>query len=181
MDILDNLTNSRPLSSLQRPDLIEYSSDYISKDLFVVYGVDIDTTIPALMVQLWKFSGGYDHGMYNVVVNDLAMNQTIPIQQPNIHIVSIKKILNYRNNKTDLSDKEIFIMNIKPDTLVNEKDNENQLPYECTVDLGDREITLNIPNWTPLQKLPVEKIKKGSILEIWECDHQFSIMKVRKL
>lgn len=181
MDLLDNLTSSRPLSSLVRGDVIEYQSDYIPKDTFVVYAKDMDETIPALMVQLWKFSGGYDHGIYNIVVNDLGINTSVPILTPEKIIGKIVKILNYRTHITELTDKEIFIMNMVPKELSEENDDHFTLPYECIIQTDEGEIQLILPDWTPIQKLPIDRINVGTFVEIWRTEYEDTIMRVLKL
>ncbi len=181
MDLLDNITSKRPLSSLQRPDVIEYQSDYIPKDIFIVYGSEKDDTIPALLVQLWKFEGGYNHGIYNIVVNDLGVNTSVSIFEPKKIVGQIIKILNYRSNIQTLTDKEVFVMNMKPSELLSEKNDEFCLPYECVIITEQGEMVLNIPDWTPEQRLPVDRIKIGTFIEIWEIQDKLGIMKVLKL
>lgn len=181
MDLLDNITSNRPLSTLQRPDLIEYQSDYIQKDVFVVYDIDKDNSIPALLLQMWKFRGGYDHGVYSIVVNDLDMNNTVTILEPVIYHVLIEKIINFRAENDNLTDKEKFIMDVKPDRVQELKDESYILPYECEVIIKGVTILVNIPDWTPLQRLPVARMKSGSLVEIWEINSLFTMMKTLKL
>ena len=181
MDLLDNITNNRPLSTLQKADIIEYQSEYIPKDIFVIYDTDIDNSIPALLLQMWKFKGGYDHGVYNIVINDLDINRAVPILDAIIHHVQIEKIINFREENSNLTDKEKFIMNVKPIKVQGYQDKSYYLPYECEVTIDGETILVNIPDWTPLQKLPVTRIKVGSLVEIWEINSNFSIMKTLKL
>ena len=181
MDFLDNLTSSRPLSTLQRGDTIEYMSDYIPKDIFVIYDIDMDNSIPALLVQMWKFQGGFDHGVYNIVVNDLEVNKMVSILNPTTHQAKIGSIINFRTENDNLTDKERFIMNVKPDKTQEINDEIFTLPYECNVIINGEQIRLNIPSWTPLQKLPVDRMKVGSLVEIWEINSKLTIMKTLKL
>lgn len=181
MVILDDITSIKPLSSVQRPDVIEYQTEYIPNDIFVVYDIDNAIDITAVLVQLWKFEGGYDHGIYSIVENDLQINKSVKILIPIKHKIVIEKIISYRLELSDLSEKEIFIMDLKPKSLRSEIIDEYYIPYECMVIINGTEKILNLPSWTPIQKLPFEQIKKGSILEIWEVKNKFSIMKVLKI
>ncbi|MCY3411303.1 MAG: hypothetical protein INQ03_06660 [Candidatus Heimdallarchaeota archaeon] len=181
MDLIDDLNAYRPLSRVDRPDVIEFESDSIAKNVFVVYSTDFNDTIPALLVQLWKFTGGFDHGMYNIVVNDLAVNTSVPVYRPERISAQITRITKYRPSTIDKTEKEQFIMNLYPDSTSPKKNEQYSLPYMCTVKTDSDEFDLNIPSWTPVQILPVERIKEGSIVEIWKIKDEMGIMKVLKL
>ncbi len=180
MDELVNFTSVKLVSNLQKYDAIEYSSEQINLDKFIVYSIEKDLSIPALLLQIWKFNGGYDHAVYNVVENGFTVNKPVKILSPKKLIAKIEKIINFRKEEY-VPERQKFLTDIYPDILSPEKTEEFNIPYTCIVSIGSTELTLNIPEWTPFQKLPVTKLKIGSIVEVWDLDNNFGIMKALKL
>lgn len=174
-------TNKRPLSTLKKHDLIFFNTDVIQLDYFMVYDIDRDDDIPALLIQLWKFRGGYDHAMYNIVENDFGLNKQVEIHLAKIFNAKISRILTFRSQDEKLSEKEKFIFDVYAEEKSEYKTDLFNLPYEVEVESENRTLSLIIPDWTPLQKLPVNRIKVDTLIEIWNINDIYTVMKVLKL
>ncbi len=182
MDVdLDLTSSSKLLMKLEKLDVIRYRSDRVPDGIYVVFDIDKDITIPALMCEIWAFEGKFDHAFHRFLENDINVNKAVKVYRPKLHTGVVKKILNYRDARSDLSDKEIFHFDLDPLEIREEPEGECVHPYELLVDIGGEEWKLIIPQWSPLQKLPVDRIKEGTSVEIWEVDGVFTIMKVLRL
>ena len=180
MDLLSNL-NLKIITTLEKNDVIQYESENIPLDYFIVYSIDKDHTIPAVLLQLWRFKGGYNHAVINIVHNGLDVNLTTKLIEPNILTGRISKITGYRSNTTEYDKKEQFILNMDPENITEIANEEHQIPYSCTIETKGGSFDLNLPEWTPLQMIPLDRIKEGSYVQIWEVEGNYSIIKVLKL
>ncbi|MCE7736218.1 MAG: hypothetical protein GPJ54_15155 [Candidatus Heimdallarchaeota archaeon] len=176
----DNNNQDISLSQVEKFDVIEYQNESIQNSIFVVFDTSIDEKIPALLLQLWNFEGGYDHAFANVVEVDFSLNKRVKHFIPKKQSMKIENILSYRPIETELSDKEQFFFNLWPKTTSPVKNDENPIPFEITV-VGIEKEKLILPTWTPLQQIPIDKIKIGSRVEIWTAAGISTIMKVVKL
>ena len=179
--ILDKISKNRSISNLQKYDIIKLSTNDNQIDCYMVYEIEKDMNIPAVLLQLWKFEGGYDHMFINTLENDLNINTHVPVMIPLKIYGKIKKITSYRPEKSGLTEKEEFFFDVWPKSESPKIDNVHTLPYKCKITYQDQIKELILPSWTPLQKLPLDKIKIGSVLEIWETDNISTIVKVQKL
>ena len=74
---LDKDSHNISLSQLEKLDIIEYDNENIEKSMFLVLDSSIDEKIPALLLQLWKFEGGYDHAFANVMEVNFDLKQEL--------------------------------------------------------------------------------------------------------
>lgn len=182
MEVDLNLDKSKKLlMKLENLDVIRYSSDRVPDGKYVVFNIDKDVTIPAILCEIWAFEGRFDHAFHRFIENDINVNKVVDFYKPKKHTGIIKKIVNYRDARSDLSDKEIFHFDLEPREILEEPSGECVHPYELTVTIGEKMEQLILPQWTPIQKIPVDKIKPGTTVEIWEVEGVFVIMKVLKL
>lgn len=176
----DNNNQDISLSQVEKFDVIEYRNENIQNSIFVVFDTSIDEKIPALLLQLWNFDGGYDHAFANVIEVDFSLNKRVKHFIPKKQTVKIEGILSYRPIQTELSEKEQFFFDLWPKSTSSIKNDENPIPFEIKL-VGMEKEKLILPNWTPLQQIPVDKIQIGSIVETWTVGSITTIMKVNKL
>ena len=81
---------TRRLGDLQKNDIIDFESQFINKDTFMVLSVEKDEEIPVILLQLWQFRGGYNHAVKNVMENDLGVNTPVPYYEP-IRVLGLLK------------------------------------------------------------------------------------------
>lgn len=178
---LDITENTRSLSNLELLDIIDYEGEYIELDRFIVLSIDRDDTIPAMLIQLWKFRGGYNHAISNVMQNDLGMNKQVPFYEPMKSQAKITKIIQYRPKESGLSKKEEFFFDLKPKSVSPHPNTTHPLPFKVEVQIGEELQELIIPEWTPVQKLPLDRVKEGTIVELWTVENETNIMRVLKI
>ncbi len=180
MDLIPDL-NLKIITTLEKNDVIQFESENIPLDYFIVYSIDKDHTIPAVLLQLWRFNGGYNHAVLNIVHNGLDVNLTTKLIEPNILTGRISKITSYRSSTTTYNKKEQFLLNLDPENLTDMKDKIHQIPYSCTVETNKGSLDLHLPEWTPLQMLPLDRVKVGSYVQIWDIEGNIGLIKVLKL
>ena len=177
-----NLNQTRSLGNLQPYDIIEFQSQYINRDVFMVVSIEKNDEIPAILLQLWQYSGGYNHALKNIMENDLGINQQVPFLSPIIEIGIIINIINYRSNDSGLSKKEELFFDVWPKEISENKDDYYNIPFEVEVEIESGKIEkMILPAWTPLQKLPILEVKKGTKVETWKANNTLNIMKVIEL
>lgn len=169
------------LSKVQNLEVIKLGTNQIQFANYVVIDKDIDESIPAVLLQLWRFDGGYDHAVINLLESDLGVNSMVKSVSPQKFQAKVEEILSYRSNQRKLTEKEEYFYDVHPDVTSNTISGEFTIPYQCKVKLNDENKIVNLPSWTPLQNLPLERLKSGSILEIWSIDNVLTVMKVIKL
>lgn len=178
---LEKDISSVSLTQLKQYDIIEYGNENIQVSLFMVFDVIKDEKIPAILLQLWKFDGGYDHSFVNTMEVDFGLNKRVNFFIPVKYQATIEEINLFRGENTDLSEKEQFFFDLWPNATSEFKSQNFHLPFKVSVKI-DGEITeLVMPGWTPLQKIPLDKISVGSKVEIWRVKQFSTIMKVLKL
>lgn len=177
---IDNNHQDISLSQVEKFDVIEYQNDNVENSIFVVFDTSIDEKIPALLLQLWNFDGGYDHAFANVIEVDFSLNKRVKHFIPKKQTVKVERILSYRPVEAELSEKEQFFFNLWPKSTSRFRSDDNPIPFEIKV-AGMENQNLILPTWTPLQQIPVDKIKIGSTIEIWTAGSITTIMKVNKL
>lgn len=180
MDLLPDL-NLKIITTLEKNDVIQFESENIPLDYFIVYSIDKDHTIPAVLLQLWRFNGGFNHAVLNIVHNGLDVNLTTKLIEPIILTGRISKITGYRSITTKYNKKEQFLLNLEPESLTEVMDEEHQIPYSCTIETKEGSFELNLPEWTPLQMLPLDRVTVGSYVQIWEVEGNYGLIKVLKL
>lgn len=177
---LDSNIQEISLSGVEKFDVIEYNNENLQTSKFIVFDSSIDEKIPALLLQLWKFEGGYDHAFANVMEIDFGINKRVKHYIPKKQNVTVENIISYRPIEKELSEKEQFFFDLWPKSTSQSKTEVHVIPFEIKVD-GNIEGNLIIPVWTPLQQIPAQKIKIGSIIEIWNVENVTTIMKVIQL
>ena len=66
-----------------------------------------------------------------------------------------------------------------PEKTSDVKDEIFEIPYEIIIRFENDEIKKYIlPVWTPIQRLPIDKVKVGSVLEVWQANGIENIMRV---
>lgn len=178
---LDITENTRSLSNLELLDVIDYEGEYIELDRFVVLSIDRDDSIPAMLVQLWKFRGGYNHAISNVMQNDLGMNKQVPFYEPQKSQAKITKITEYRPKESGLSKKEEYFFDLMPESVSSDPSPSYPIPFKVEVQMANNLQEFIIPEWTPVQRLPLDRIKIGTIIELWTVDDDTNIMRVLKI
>lgn len=177
---LNNLSESCSLWNLKKLDIIIYDSINNAQDHYLVYNVDKDSKIPAILLQLWKFRGGYDHSVVNIIESDFGVNKQVSIYKPKIHSEKIIQFSSYRPKNSGLSNKEEFFFDISPKSESKNSMKSHPIPFKVVVsNFINTEII--IPSWTPVQMIPLDRIKEGSTVEVWEVGEIINIMKVLKL
>ncbi|MHA2169743.1 MAG: hypothetical protein ACXAB7_07615 [Candidatus Kariarchaeaceae archaeon] len=178
---IDNINISRSVNSLEKFDIIKYASEQVKNNYYMVFATEKDETVSSLFLQLWRFDGGYDHAFINILESDFGLNKQVPVFIPDITQARIKAIHSYRPEKSTYTDKEEFFFDAWPESENKEKDEIHTLPFRCRAQLGGSEVDLIIPSWTPLQKIPVDRITEGSQVELWKVEEITNLMKVVKL
>lgn len=169
------------LSKVQKFEVIKIGTNQIHFANYVVIDKDIDESIPAVLLQLWRFDGGYDHAVVNLLESDLGVNSMVKSQSPSKFQTKIEEILSYRSNQSALTEKEEYFYDVYPETTSSSISNEFTIPYQCKVKVNNDIKTVILPSWTPLQNLPLDRLKSDSVLEIWAVEDIFTVMKVLKL
>lgn len=178
---IDSIEQTILLCNAEKYDVIKYGSDRISEDLFVVFSSEIDESIPALLLQLWKFYGGYDHSFVNIMEIDFGLNKNVKLFDPIKYKVEIDQIVSYRDTKNNMNKKEEFYFDMWPKTEKTVQSKKYSLPFRIEVNIDNKQLELILPTWTPIQQLPIDRIKTGSSLEVWQVGTTFSVMKVLKI
>ena len=178
---IENQSRSITLGHVEKFDVIEYGNESLEESIFVVFNINKDESIPAVLLGLWKFKGGFDHAFSNVMEVDFNVNKRVKYLVPKINVVEILKITSYRTINTNLTDKEMFFFDVMPDETSKTKSNEFSIPFQCSILIDDREHEVLLPSWTPIQKLPLEKIELRSKIEIWNVENELTVMRVIKL
>ena len=170
---------TRRLGDLQKNDIIDFESQFINKDTFMVLSVEKDEEIPVILLQLWQFKGGYNHAVKNVMENDLGVNTPVPCYEPIKSIGVVEEIVNHRPKESGFSKKEEMFFDLWPEKTSDVKDEIFEIPYEIILRFENDEIKKYIlPVWTPIQRLPIDKVKVGSVLEVWQANGIENIMRV---
>lgn len=170
---------TRRLGDLQKNDIIDFESQFINKDTFMVLSVEKDEEIPVILLQLWQFRGGYNHAVKNVMENDLGVNTPVPYYEPIKSIGVVEEIVNHRPKESGFSKKEEMFFDLWPEQTSDVKDEIFEIPYEIILRFENDEIKKYIlPVWTPIQRLPIDKVKVGSVLEVWQANGIENIMRV---
>ena len=82
-------------------------------------------------------------------------------------------------NSDVLCKKEEMFFDLWPEKTSDVKDEIFQIPYEIIIRFENDEIKKYIlPVWTPIQRLPIDKVKVGSVLEVWQANGIENIMRV---
>ncbi|MHA2097519.1 MAG: hypothetical protein ACW99A_02425 [Candidatus Kariarchaeaceae archaeon] len=178
---LDNDSQTISLVQLKKYDIIEYGNENVSTSTFVVFDKSMDEEIPALLLQLWKFDGGYDHSFVNAMELDFGLNKRVKHYIPKIHKIKIDKIISYRSDQSSLSEKEQFFFDLWASETSEVLSNEFPIPYKINSIIQNEVKEIIIPSWTPLQKIPIYRVKEGSMIEVWSINNTFTVMKVLKL
>lgn len=179
---LDVDQNKRGLGSLDQHDVIEFESQFVDLDIYMVTAIEKNDEIPAILLQLWKFDGGYNHEFKNVMENDLGINTQVPYFKPNIRKAIVEKIKLYRPAESGLSKKEELFFDVWPEITNEQQTDTCDTPYEVQIRYEDGTTdTLIIPSWTPLQRLPLDRIQCGTEVETWSIKDITNIMKVTQL
>jgi hypothetical protein len=181
-DLIDLGSNTKILSQLEKQDIIYFGSRQIPENYYFVFDIDKELSIPALVVEIWGFDGGYDHEFHRFLENDMNVNKSVPYFKPVEREAEVIKIVNYRSDPPDhLSEKEIFHFNMVPDQLSVDKTNDFNYPYELIIDTEGTKIQVVLPQWTPLQNIPTDRVKVGTRLLVWTVKDITTVMKVLKL
>ncbi len=141
----------------------------------------MDTSIPAALFEVWKFRGGYDHYFTRFLANDFELNKRVDYFVPREHVVQIKEITAYRGPTEGLSEKEEFHFDVDAQEIRGHPEGKFRIPYLARVELNGQDEEIILTQWTPLQNVPVERIKAGTIIEVWEVSDDYTMMKVVKL
>ena len=181
MNIINLDVNSKLLTNINRLDIIQYKSDRIPDGIYIIFSIEKDMTLPVIICEVWAFTGGYDHRFHRFLENGLGINKSItthPYTKFHAKILTIKK---YRALRHDLTEREEFHFDVPPHKTSSIRDIECNLPY--IVIIGDDENTheLILPKWTPLQKLPIERVQIGTLVEVWQVNTAKTVMKIVKL
>lgn len=176
-----NINSSRLISNVIQYDIVEFESSHITKDIYMIVELEKDDSIPAVLLRLWRFEGGYNHAFRNVMENDLGMNRQMPFFEPRVETGVITDFTEYRREKSEMSPREELFFDVWASKIGHEKTEEFNTPYKAIVEVNNEKNEYLIPAWTPLQRLPLDRIKIGSTVEIWHVNHISNIMKVIKL
>ncbi|MDH5401973.1 MAG: hypothetical protein OEY49_05730 [Candidatus Heimdallarchaeota archaeon] len=176
---IESFENKKLLSKLNVFDIIEFGNNQIPLSHFMVMSIDIDDSIPAILLQLWKIEGGFEHQVVNIVEADLGINTQVKIITPIKSSLMITEVKSFRQ-PSELSEKEQYYFELYPDQLFY-NNASSLLPYEVEVINNNQKMIVTLPNWSPLQRFPLSKIKSGSILELWQIDSIYVPMKILKL
>jgi hypothetical protein len=174
---LNNNIQDILIRGVEKNDIIEYQNDNVQSSIFVVFDTSVDNEIPALLLQLWKFEGGYDHAFVNVMEVDFGLNKRVKHFIPMKKNYTVDNILSYRGVDTDLSEKEQFFFDLWPKSTSEVKTEEYHFPFKISVKENDNK-TLILPTWTPLQRIPLDKVKSGTVLETWSVNNITTVMRV---
>jgi hypothetical protein len=178
---LNNISNTRSLKNLSKFEVIKFGSLNVPEDYYMVFSKEIEESIPSLFLQLWKLEGGYDHAFVNIMENDFGLNKQVPVYEVEKYRGRILQITSYRPENSGYSDKEEFFFDIMPKSTSPESNAIHSIPFKCNVDVGNQLYELIIPSWTPIQKIPIKKIKEGSFVELWGAQNIVNLMRVLKL
>lgn len=173
-----NIDLSRSINNVIQHDIVMFESPHITKDIYMIVEIEKDTAIPAVLLRIWKFEGGYNHAFRNVMENDIGMNRQLPFFEPRIETGVIVSIIEFRSDKSGMSPKEELFFDVWASRTGSEKTEELNTPYKAIIKIEELEMEYLIPAWTPLQKLPLNRIKIGSTVEIWHVNQISNIMKV---
>jgi len=177
-----DISKTRGLGNLEAHDIIEFESEFVDLNTFMVMAVERDDSIPAILLQLWQFEGGYNHAFKNVLENDFGINKQVPYFVPTIKKAEVEQILTYRPSESGLSKKEELFYDLWPETTATKQDEEHKIPYEVLLRFEDgHQEELVLPSWTPLQRLPLDRIHAGTMVEVWTAHDITNIMKVLQL
>ncbi|MHA2502569.1 MAG: hypothetical protein ACXAE3_06860 [Candidatus Kariarchaeaceae archaeon] len=178
MDINLNISETRSIGNLVQNDIIEFESSHITRDIFMILQIEKDDTIPAMLLQLWKFEGGYNHAVRNVMENDLGLTRQVRYFEPSISKAIVKKITEYRPEKSEYDRREELFFDVWPTSTSEIQNEECPIPFKARVEFGNDETELIIPSWTPLQRIPLDRISTGSEVEVWEVEGIQNIARV---
>lgn len=178
---IENQSRSITLGHVAKYDVIEYGNENLEESIYVVFNTNRDDKIPAILLELWKFKGGYDHAFANVMEIEFNVNKRVKYFIPSKIEVKIQEIVSYRPKNSGLTEKEMFFFDVMPDKTSATQNVEFDTPFQCAVKINDELCNVILPSWTPIQKLPLEKITQGSTIEIWTVESAPTVMKVVKL
>ncbi len=181
MDILDFSSNRKLLSMVEKGDLIRYGTNQVPNAIYYVFSKEEDRSIPAALFEVWKFVGGYDHYFTRFLANDFDMNKSVEIFIPKRHRVRIEEILLYRPPTEGLTEKEEFHFDVDAKETSPERKGKFTIPYLAEIVIEDERHELILTQWSPLQNIPIDRIRKGSVVEVWEVDGYLTMMKVVSL
>lgn len=181
MDLLDFSTQQKLLSMVEAGDIIRYGTNQVPEAIYYVFSKEMDKTIPAALFEVWKFVGGYDHYFTRFLANDFELTKAVEVFPPKKHTVTIEQILAYRPPTEGLTDKEEFHFDVDAKETSPDKTGKFSLPYAATVTIDNEPREIILTQWTPLQKVPIDRIREGSIVEVWEVDGFLTMMKVLRL
>lgn len=177
-----DIGQTRGLGNLAPNDIIEFESDFVDLDIFMVQSIEKDDDIPALLLQLWQFEGGYNHAFKNVMENDFGINTQVPYFSPTQQAAVIEEFISYRPKESGYSKKEELFFDVWAEDTSNEQNDQYPLPYEVKIRFENgTTATLILPTWTPLQRLPLDRVKTGTEVEVWTVKDITNIMKVNQL
>lgn len=178
---LDKFENRKLIKQLVKYDVIRYNNEYVDDAYYIVFDTQTDTVSNTILLSLWRFDGGYDHAFINIIETDFSLNNQVEILTPKKLIVEIKSIQNYRKKDSGMSDKEEFFYNVEPFKVSKKLTSSFETPHLATIDVEGSLSNLILTAWTPLQQIPVERIRIGSKVEIWQINEILTLMKVIKL
>lgn len=178
---IENSSRSITLSHVEKFDVIEYGNENLEKSIYVVFKINKDDSIPAILLELWKFKGGFDHAFANVMEIDFSVNKRVRFYLPIKSEVEILKITSYRSENTDLTDKEMFYFDVMPKNTSKIKTKDFNIPFQCDIKINNKIYSVLLPSWTPIQQLPLLNIHEGSKIEVWKIENELTIMKVIKI
>lgn len=177
IDFIDLTEKSKFLAKVSQYEVIRFENDRIEDDYYVVFKNEQHPTEPFIVVELWQFEGGYDHRFHRFLEQDAGLNVTVDVYTPKVYHVPVQEIISYRT-ESGLTDKEEFFFNITADSTQAQPDTKYRYPYELKVAINGNEEHIIATQWTPLQKIPVEKMQVGSVIEVWEIDEIYTMMKI---
>ncbi len=181
MDLLDFSTQRKLLSMVEAGDIIRYGTNQVPEAIYYVFSKEMDKTIPAALFEVWKFVGGYDHYFTRFLANDFELTKAVEIFSPKKHAVTIDRILAYRPPTEGLTDKEEFHFDVDAKETSPEPLGKFTIPYAATVTLDGEPREIILTQWTPLQQVPITRIREGTTVEVWEVDGFLTMMKVLRL
>lgn len=181
VNFIDIYTSQKLLMHVEKHDIIRYSAERIPDAIYVVFDVDKNPSLPALMCEIWAFEGGYDHAFHRFLEGDINVNKAVPAYEHQEWMGEILAITEYRAPREDLTDKEEFHFDPVPHEVSTEPSANVSIPYKVLLKKDMEELELIIPQWTPLQQIPLDKIREGTVVQGWLVEGVHTIMKVLRL
>ena len=174
-----NLRPGKQTKHLIVGDIVYFATPQHGKDLFVVTDADVDLEKEAMLLGLWKFTGGYDHYNVHLILAGIQLNEVIETVVPTKKQGKIMAINSYRSRTSEYPPKEEFYFDTYAQKTSKTKTGNFVIPYEVIVSIEGNEHEYIIPAYSPIQHpFPLEPPLIGKTVEVWFAKGQSSIMKI---